>query len=224
MKTLKVLAALLSYPEAELLAAAPELKSVLRNEALLARRDLEDLEALIDNLATGDLLDLQMRYVQLFDRVRSLSLHLFEHVHGDSRARGTALVELGQLYANRGLDTLDGELPDFLPAYLEYLSLLPAAQAREGLGEVQHILEAIGERLRKRQSPYAAVFVAAQRLAKSGQGAPEPLKTEEEDDSAEAMDRQWEEAAVIFGPDAKPDGACPVAGAAVQRMMKEGRP
>ncbi|MEJ2459788.1 MAG: hypothetical protein P8Y58_17260 [Novosphingobium sp.] len=52
--------------------------------------------ALIDDLVTRDLYDAQERYVLLFDRTRKLSLHLFEHVHGESRDRGQAMVDLAQ--------------------------------------------------------------------------------------------------------------------------------
>ena len=102
-KTLKVLSAVLSYPTAELQAAIPEMRTVLDTEARLPRRNRDRLDRILDEIAAGDLYDLQERYVLLFDRTRSLSLHLFEHVHGESRDRGQAMVDLKALYERHGL-------------------------------------------------------------------------------------------------------------------------
>ena len=165
MKTFKVLAALLSYPEAEMIAALPELESVLLREGLLGPIEQQDLRKLTRELADGDLLDLQERYVGLFDRSRGLSLHLFEHVHGDSRDRGSAMVELANLYRQRGLMIARAELPDYLPLFLEYLAHLDRAEARSSLGDVAHILAPIHQRLAKRGSSYAFAIAALLRLA-----------------------------------------------------------
>ena len=111
MKTLKVLSALLTYPSDELIAAAPELKAALAREAVLPRQHLAAVQALIDDVASRDLFDAQERYILLFDRTRSLSLHLFEHVHGESRDRGQAIVDLIKLYEDGGYLPTAGELP-----------------------------------------------------------------------------------------------------------------
>src|SRR5205823_11381964 len=116
-------------------------------------------------LAADDLFDLQERYVWLFDRTRSLSLNLYEHVHGETRDRGPAMVALLELYRSQGLDLSANELPDFLPVFLEFLSTLPTARAASLLGEASHVLSALGERLHKRASPYRAVFGALSALA-----------------------------------------------------------
>jgi nitrate reductase delta subunit len=89
-RTLKVLSALLSYPTQELQGAGDALRSALRDEPLLPDETQKHLQQLIGEIAVGDLYDLQERYVDLFDRGRSLSLYLFEHVHGESRDRGQA--------------------------------------------------------------------------------------------------------------------------------------
>ena len=134
MKTLKVLSALLTYPTEELAAAADELKAVLRSEGVLRGAHLAGVVAFIDDLAARDPFDAQERYVLLFDRTRSLSLHLFEHVHGESRDRGQAMVDLLRLYEEAGYSPTDKELPDFLPLFLEFLSTQQPAEARELLG------------------------------------------------------------------------------------------
>ena len=120
----------------------------------------------------GDLYALQERYVDQFDRTRSLSLHLFEHVHGESRDRGQAMIDLKSLYEQNGLYLSAAELPDFVPAFLEFLSTRPLAQARALLSQTAHILTALAERLQKRHSPYAAIFQALAALATLAPDAP----------------------------------------------------
>ncbi len=134
MKTLKVLSALLTYPTPELLAAADELKAVLRREGVLKRQALDGVLALIDDLGQGDLYDAQECYILLFDRTRSLSLHLFEHVHGESRDRGQAMVDLIKVYEDGGFTPTLSELPDFLPLFLEYASIQSPETALELIG------------------------------------------------------------------------------------------
>jgi nitrate reductase delta subunit len=207
-KTFKALSALLSYPDEELQDAAPELLSVIDAEDLLPadRRPLVD--ALIEEIATGDLYDLQERYVELFDRTRSLSLHLFEHVHGESRDRGQAMIDLKSLYEQNGLVLGAAELPDYLPAFLEFLSTRPLMEARRMLSQTAHILTALTERLRKRRSPYAAVFDSLAALSALAPDVPGVEVVPEGEDAdpndLAALDAQWEEEAVTFGPDAAP--------------------
>ncbi len=160
MKTFKALAALLSYPEEALLDALPELHGVIVLEALADRRCRSALRQLMHGLESGDLLDAQEAYVATFDRGRATSLHLFEHVHGESRDRGQALVDLQGVYRAAGLRLDPRELPDHLPAMLEYLSMRPLSEARDMLGECAHLLRAIGGALQERGSAYAPVFEA----------------------------------------------------------------
>lgn len=205
MITYRVLARLLSYPDETLAASVPEMRQALWSEGTLSEAARRGLEPLLAELAGRDLLDVQAVYVALFDRVRTLSLHLFEHVHGESRDRGEAMVDLVKLYQRHGLDVTARELPDYLPLFLEFLSILPPAEARALLGEASHIIAAVGGRLAKRQSPYAAVFAALAELA--GEAVIDiPAELDDaQDESPEAIDRAWEEAAVSFGPDSTPD-------------------
>lgn len=216
MKTFKVLSALLSYPEAELLAAAGELIAAVDSEALLPAAQRRALARFIGDLAALEPLDAQERYVALFDRSRSLSLHLYEHVHGESRARGQAMVELAAVYRLHGLAIDAAELPDYLPLFLEFLSLLPARAARSLLSEAVHVVAALRERLTERGSPYAAVMGAVEALAAK---PAERLAVDEvmamlkpEEDSLAALDRQWEEEAVRFAGAEGPDRASLAAG------------
>ena len=205
-KTFKALSCLLSYPTAELQQAAGELGSALDADGLITGHVRVALARLIDDIADGDLYDLQERYTLLFDRTRSLSLHLFEHVHGESRDRGQAMIDLKAMYEQAGLDISASELPDFLPLFLEYLSTLPVNEACATLGQPTHILAALGERLRKRNSPYEAAFRALSALA-AAKPKPEDvaiLMQEPDPDPLDlkALDAAWEDEPVTFGPGA----------------------
>ena len=203
MKSFKALSALLNYPSAELVAAMPEIRAVLAGEGLVPRSSLKALEPLLSSFETAELYDLQERYVLLFDRSRSLSLHLFEHVHGESRDRGQALVDLSQLYDKNGFFIVANELPDFLPLFLEFLSTLPFSEATALLGETVHILAVLRQRLEKRESPYAALFAAVEALSAvraDPKAAAEAAASDVRPDDLAALDREWEEAAVTFGP------------------------
>ena len=207
----KTLSILLLYPDEEIQAGSAELRAAVAADRMLGANQRPALEALIDELGAGDLMDLQERYVFLFDRTRSLSLHLFEHVHGESRDRGQAMVDLKALYEAGGLEIAANELPDYLPLFLEFLGTRPLDEARAHLRQTLHILAAIRERLAKRGSVYAAVFEALETLA-AAQPDPEELETlrrAPDDDPTDlgALDRAWAEEPVTFGPGASP--ACP---------------
>jgi len=164
-RTLRALAWLLRYPDAGLRAAAAELGAALRDEEALAAGRLAELDALVRRLASAPGLRLEAEYVELFDRGRRTALHLFEHVHGDSRDRGPAMVDLIKTYDRAGLQLVPDELPDYLPVVLEFASTQPPAQAREFLRESAHIVRAIFSALLERQSPYASVLAAVLDLA-----------------------------------------------------------
>jgi nitrate reductase delta subunit len=204
-KTFKVLSALLSYPTEELQQASGDMYAVLRSEALLPTVTQDALQQFVAELAAADLYDLQERYVDLFDRSRSLSLYLFEHVHGESRDRGQAMIDLKSLYEKHGLLSPSNELPDFLPLFLEFLSILPIEEARKLLGQIDHIRSALGERLEKRQAPYDILFKALGALAVP----PEDIQAlagllDEDPNDLAALDAQWEEEPVTFGPESAP--------------------
>ncbi|HVL57369.1 MAG TPA: nitrate reductase molybdenum cofactor assembly chaperone [Burkholderiaceae bacterium] len=203
-RTLRGLAALLAYPDEALARHAAEVIDAIRNERALPASDLDALATLASTIggADCDLLDVQARYVDTFDRGRSSALYLFEHVHGSSRDRGQAMVDLNAMYARSGLGPLGRELPDFVPMYLEWLSSLPADAARDALRDVVHLLRPIGQSLTRRGSPYAAVFVALLRLA--GERSPQKALAaadglEQPDDATpQALDAAWVDEPVGF--------------------------
>lgn len=203
-RTYSALAALLSYPTAETAALMPSVMQALALDGIVPLKLVRQLAPLARDLEQGDLYELQARYVDLFDRTRSLSLQLYEHVHGESRDRGQAMVELLKLYSTHGLELTAKELPDHLPVFLEFLSQRPPQEAAALLGQAAHVLEALRERLRKRESPYALVFDALVSIVEADRN-PEALKAlmQEPDDNPndlEALDRAWAEEQVTFGP------------------------
>jgi len=211
LMTLKVMSALLSYPTKELQQATGEIASALSQDGALPLDRLDALTPLLSDLATGDIYELQESYVGLFDRSRTLSLNLFEHVHGESRDRGGAMVDLVETYREAGFEPTSSELPDHLPALLEFLAMRPIDEARDVLQDAAHILEALRVRLKKRDSRYDAVFAALLHysgVVASETAVAELLKQPEDDpDDLEALDAVWEESQVTFGPD--PDAGCP---------------
>jgi nitrate reductase delta subunit len=218
--TYRALAVILSYPTAEVAALVPSAMAALAVGGIVPMALVRGLAPLARELEEDDLYDAQARYVDLFDRTRSLSLQLYEHIHGESRDRGQAMVELLKLYSSHGLELTAKELPDHLPVFLEFLSQRPADEAAALLGQAAHVLEALRERLKKRDSNYALVFDALVAIVDADRN-PEALKAllqepDDNPDDLEALDRAWAEEQVTFGPD-KVD--CPKA--ALVARMKE---
>ena len=190
--SLRVLAALLSYPDADMRRNLYEMEALLEADGVLTASRRAEIAVLIANLAQGDALDVESAYVELFDRGRATSLHLFEHVHGDSRDRGPAMVDLGQMYAQAGLMLKEGELPDYLPAVLEFASTQPRRNAKDFLGEIAHLLNAIFGALRERGSGYACVLGALLDLA-GHKAQAVPIAAEP------PLDESWAEPAAFDG-------------------------
>ena len=181
----RALGALLVYPEAELQAAIPELARTLASEPDVLR----GVQPLLAQLAEGELIELQQGYVQLFDRNPSHSLHLFEHIHGEDRARGQAMVDLIDEYRQHGFEPVADELPDYVPLFLEFLSLCDADEAARLLGDAVHVLAHVAKKLADSGSAYAGVLDALVWLSPV---APEPLTVPPIRDMDEALE--------TFGP------------------------
>lgn len=211
MLTLRILARLMGYPDEELYRALPEMMPVIEEEAVLDADSREWLEAWITELRETPLMQLQQEYVSLFDRGRYLSLHLFEHVHGESRDRGQAMVELINYYRGHGLELNAHELPDYLPLLLEFLSTLDDWQEVHAmLTDAMPVIVLLGARLREKRSGHALLFQALERLGGSCDEA-ETLRQqaagEAPDETLEKMDEIWEEEQVTFLGNPGPDGS-----------------
>lgn len=206
-KSLRVLARLLGYPDTELRGHLADLRSALHEEKALPAQRLVELDALISSMQQKPALEMEADYVELFDRGRATSLHLFEHVHGDSRDRGPAMIDLAQTYGKAGMYLAEGEMPDFLPVVLEFTSTQPAREAREFLAEMAHIFNAIFAALQQRGSPYASVLGALLELA-GEKASPVEIAAEE------SIDAVWQEPVVFDGcsskGQAKPDQPQPI--------------
>jgi len=189
MIVLRALGALLSYPREEVRQALPEIADAISTSQLIGPRQRRDLLTVIDELRTGDLLEAEERYVELFDRGRAASLHLFEHLHGEDRDRGQAMVDLKRLYEQAGFELTARELPDYLPVVLEYLSCRDIREARELLGDCAHILRRIGESLIARRSVYAAVLQAL--LIIAGEDPIDAAAVPPVRERPENLDRDW---------------------------------
>lgn len=238
MLTFKVLAALLVYPDEDVVASLPEMEAILDRERLLPRAERERVHALVEHLRTTDLMDAQALYVRLFDQSRALSLYLFEHIHGESRDRGQAMDSLIEHYRAHGLEMSSAELPDFLPLFLEFLSMQPLDEARRLVAEMVDIVALLRIRLERRQAPYAAALLALETLSprRPDEAAIRAqVGAEKADDSAESLDASWEDKPVTFGPEpetAEAGSSCPhravpveqrVSVERIRRMQGKGR-
>ena len=206
-RSLRVLARLLSYPDAQLRGDLDDMRQALLSEHAMPTARLAELGALMSTLETGNALENEAEYVEVFDRGRATSLHLFEHVHGDSRDRGPAMIDLAQTYEKAGLFLGPDEMPDYLPVVLEFVSTQPPTEARAFLSEMAHIFNAIFNALQQRNSAYASVLGALLEL--SGEKA-HPVKIVAD----EPLDTTWEEPVVFDGcsvkGQTKPDQAQPI--------------
>lgn len=198
--SLRALAHLLGYPNAALRENLPDLQQVLISEAAVDETRLRGLSKLIGSLIDQDVFETEQAYVELFDKGRSTSLHLFEHVHGDSRDRGPAMIDLIKTYEQAGMmldpTKVGGELPDYLPVVLEFVSTLTAEQMRDFIGEIAHILNAVHTALIKRRSLYAHVLAAVLQI---GQQTVETVDVPDDED----LDAAWAEPEAFGGCSSK---------------------
>lgn len=211
MEILRVISALMDYPTEDLQSLAEPIKEVIATAKEISPEMRERLIAFTDSIQKSDILDLQESYGEHFDRGRSLSLLLFEHVHGESRDRGQAMVDLMEVYEKAGFEISRKELPDYIPMYLEYLSTREDLEAREGLADVAHILGMLSARMQERNCEYACLMDALLMISGAHIDVSElrqKAANEERDDSLEAMDKIWEEEMVTFIGDQGAEG-CP---------------
>ncbi len=198
IKTYKILSLLLSYPSEELQKFLLEAEKELKDESLLHEDRIAEIAQFCKRFNKLDITDWQGEYVQLFDYSRSVSLHIFEHIKGDSRDRGQAMVNLMEFYKEKGMHLTAKELPDYIPAFLEFLSTLSVTKSAELLGETVNIMDKINEALSESKNPYSSIFKAIISLS-----AKQPdkaitramIKNEKPMD----LDAEYEEEPVTFG-------------------------
>lgn len=209
LKLLKVLSLLIDYPNNELFLGDTfaDCTEIVARSTIISPAVRQQIIDLIEDLIDTGSLEAQARYDGLFERGRSLSLWLFEHVHGESRDRGQAMVDLMGQYEEAGFEISVKELPDYLPLYLEFLAYQATVieddiQIRMDIADVSHIIALLAARLEHRGSMYKGCFNALLQIA----GKPldmveeyqEKISKEKPDDSFEALDKEWEEEVVTF--------------------------
>jgi len=203
MKTFKLLGLLLTYPEGTVYAASDEVLQILREEALLPEKSIRKIETFLNTQNAQDLMSVQEEYVETFDRGRAHCLHIFEHIHGESRDRGQAMVNLSETYAEKGLHIDSGELPDYLPLFMEYLSRCDFKEASGLLGEAINVIAMVGAKLKKSKSPYADVFDSIEVLSavKADKVKVKEAieKAPKDPETLEELDEEWKEAEAFSG-------------------------
>jgi nitrate reductase delta subunit len=224
MISFKAIGALLDYPSPELQAAADEIEQALCEERAIPAAELEGVRTFIERLRDSDIMDLQEYWIGLFDRSKRLALHLYEHSYGESRDRGQAMVNLALTYRMNGFELNAAEMPDYLPLFLEFLSVIPEVHARRYLTDAIEIIEALRIRLEERDSTYAGLLGALVTLAsrEADDAEVEAILAGEPQDPAdlEALDKEWAEEPVDFtAGSALKD--CPYAGAAARDRAAE---
>lgn len=225
MQVLKVISLLLDYPTEQLLAGRDELDQAISASREISPEQRNALHELLELICENDLMDGQEHYGALFGRGRALSLLLFEHVHGESRDRGQAMVDMMAQYEEAGFAIGVKELPDYIPLYLEFLSTREDLEAREGLADVSHLLALLATRLDERESAYAGCFRALLQIAgvepqEAMAEVREQVAAEVRDDSLEALDKIWEEEAVDF-LNAEQQERCPSMASAPGKAREE---
>ncbi len=204
MENLKVISRLLDYPTETVYEHLNDIKQLIETDPLLGQTAKNGLVEFIEHFAKQELLEWQSYYDGLFERGRAVSLLLFEHIHGESRDRGQAMIDLQQTYKEAGLEIGVKELPDYIPLFLEFLSTQGDDNARSWLQDVSHILALLAARLQKRDSVYQHLFLALLDVAQAEIDMADvqaQIKSEERDDTPKALDKVWEEEMVTFGPD-----------------------
>ena len=221
----RLLGGLLHYPGDDVVGALPEIERLLAGSPRFGGAARRELEAFFAYWRERDLLTLQENYVAQFDRGRTTSLYLFEHVYGESRDRGQAMVDLMQTYERSGIYLAPGELPDYLPAFLEYVSVLAEAEAVARLKDIEHLLQAIDAGLAKGGSPYAGLTFALLCLAGTSpsQRTPNPVPSHVDDaahvpkaEDYDAIDASYQDAPVRFMGAGHPGGQGNAAGEPIQ--------
>ncbi len=200
LKTYRILSLLLTYPNEEIYNFLPQVNASLKEENLLDAESIAGIDVFVDFFTREPLTFWQEFYVQLFDYSRSVSLYLFEHVHGESKDRGQAMVDLIELYKENGLQMDQSELPDFLPVFLEFLALQTSAKANEYLAEVIDIVGFIHRKLEEKDNPYQYLLSAIINLSVK-QPAEARLQQMAANMPEISIDEAYEEKPVTFASD-----------------------
>lgn len=173
----KIVSLLLDYPDEEVKNNLHRFLEIVDEDNLLDDDQKTELTTFINYASPLTLNEWQMQYVQLFDFSTKTNLYLFDHVYGDSRERGQAMIDLTEMYVKSGFVPCSNELPDYLPLFLEYLSLLTnEEEGRQLLQRIAPIVENMKQSLEKRESPYGNLLqiLCSLNEKKGGSTCPHP--------------------------------------------------
>ncbi|MBP6117046.1 MAG: nitrate reductase molybdenum cofactor assembly chaperone [Neisseriaceae bacterium] len=192
----KLISTLLCYPTDTQQAALADLRAAVATVPVL-KEHASSFDKVLDYLESRELITLQEEYVAYFDRNRSHALYLFEHLHGEDRDRGSAMVDLLEAYRGHGFDISANELPDYLPLLLEFMAQVDETVALSMLSDAIHVINHLGNKLHANHVPYAPLLTILVHLSPV---CPEPL--------VEPPVRDMDEAMELFG--ASPEGVEPL--------------
>lgn len=158
MQIYKLLSVLLEYPDQELIDHLPEIRDQVGHMIDMDNTERVALQDFLRHIESSSLTELQADYVKTFDLTAEHSLHLTHHLFGDDKNRGPALIDLGELYRDYGVEVVTNELPDYLPLILEFAAYLDDNEAMVFLSDANKVLGVLANNLEKADSPYAALL------------------------------------------------------------------
>jgi len=165
---LQALSVLLHYPDDDLLNHLDEIATGVADTSAVEIKSA--VQAYIDELKTHNLIDVQERYTAVFDMNPAMTMNMTYHAYGDNEKRAAALAQLQNTYEQSGWQRISGELPDYLPLMLEFLSVCPHPELAEPVWRYLRGMQPLVERLEKKEPIYAALlkpiaFMAVERCA-----------------------------------------------------------
>jgi len=123
---LRLLSLLLHYPDDDLLGHLEDIEAMAQTRCCGPVKTAVD--AFVGYLKAHSSIRLQENYTAAFDMNPSTTLNLTYHAYGDNEKRAAAMARLKQIYEACGWQPTTGELPDYLPLMLEFLSVCPNSQ------------------------------------------------------------------------------------------------
>ena len=161
--SLHVLSVLLHYPDEELFNRIDEIGSAADQSR---PADVESaVQAFVNELNTHSLIQVQEKYTAVFDIDPATTMNMTYHAFGDNEKRAAALAHLQHNYEQAGWERITGELPDYLPMMLEFLSICPHPEYTGPVWQCLQGMQPLVARLEKKAPVYAALLQPIVRMA-----------------------------------------------------------
>ncbi len=161
--SLHVLSVLLHYPDEDLFNRLNEIASAADQSRPADVKSA--IQSFIGELETHSLIQVQERYTAVFDIDSATTMNMTYHAFGDNEKRAAALANLQHNYEQAGWERTTGELPDYLPMMLEFLSICPYPEYAEPVWECLQGVHPLVARLEKKAPVYAALLKPIARMA-----------------------------------------------------------